>query len=333
MENKDINKTKGINEGKTASRSLVVVQGKEVEVGRNKGWRDLVASFISSQDVSESSRKLYTRTLSLFFVWMERERKSLNKLSRKDVLEYKDYLQEQSLSSLTISSYITAVRKFYEWAEGEKLYPNIARGIKTPRRQQAFKKQHLTDTKSKELLEHFQNQSLRDYAIVNLILRTGLRTIEVVRANVEDITFKGERRILKVWGKGRLEKDDFVVLTDKTYLPIRKYLDTARRGAKPGEPLFTSTSHQNYGERLTTKTISSLCKDGLKAIGLDGKEFTAHSLRHTTAVAILKHGGQLTDVQSVLRHSSPVTSQIYTESVKEELRLRNAPETFLDEAF
>lgn len=333
MENKDINKTKGINEGKTASRSLVVVQGKEVEVGSNKGWRDLVASFISSQDVSESSRKLYTRTLSLFFVWMERERKSLSTLSRKDVLEYKDYLQEQSLSSLTISSYITAVRKFYEWAEGEKLYPNIARGIKTPRRQQAFKKQHLTDTKSKELLEHFQNQSLRDYAIVSLILRTGLRTIEVVRANVEDITFKGERRILKVWGKGRLEKDDFVVLTDKTYLPIRKYLDTARRGAKPGEPLFTSTSHQNYGERLTTKTISSLCKDGLKAIGLDGKEFTAHSLRHTTAVAILKHGGQLTDVQSVLRHSSPVTSQIYTESVKEELRLRNAPETFLDEAF
>ena len=333
MENKDINKTKGINEGKTASRSLVVVQGKGVEVGSNKGWRDLVASFISSQDVSESSRKLYTRTLSLFFVWMERERKSLSTLSRKDVLEYKDYLQEQSLSSLTISSYITAVRKFYEWAEGEKLYPNIARGIKTPRRQQAFKKQHLTDTKSKELLEHFQNQSLRDYAIVNLILRTGLRTIEVVRANVEDITFKGERRILKVWGKGRLEKDDFVVLTDKTYLPIRKYLDTARRGAKPGEPLFTSTSHQNYGERLTTKTISSLCKDGLKAIGLDGKEFTAHSLRHTTAVAILKHGGQLTDVQSVLRHSSPVTSQIYTESVKEELRLRNAPETFLDEAF
>lgn len=333
MENKDINKTKGINEGKTASRFLVVVQGKGVEVGSNKGWRDLVASFISSQDVSESSRKLYTRTLSLFFVWMERERKSLSTLSRKDVLEYKDYLQKQSLSSLTISSYITAVRKFYEWAEGEKLYPNIARGIKTPRRQQAFKKQHLTDTKSKELLEHFQNQSLRDYAIVSLILRTGLRTIEVVRANVEDITFKGERRILKVWGKGRLGKDDFVVLTDKTYLPIRKYLDTARRGAKPGEPLFTSTSHQNYGERLTTKTISSLCKDGLKAIGLDGKEFTAHSLRHTTAVAILKHGGQLTDVQSVLRHSSPVTSQIYTESVKEELRLRNAPETFLDEAF
>ena len=333
MSSKSNTKSNGSKGSKSTSRALVVVHGKAVRVGNTNNWRGLVATFIASQDVRESSRKLYTRTLSQYFVWMEQEGKSLNTLTRQDVLEYKDYLQEQSLSSLTISSYITAVRKFYEWAEGEKLYPNIAKGVKTPRRQQAFKKQHLTDAKSKELLDHFQSLSLRDYAIVNLILRTGLRTIEVVRADIEDITFKGERRVLKVWGKGHGEKDDFVVLSDKAYLPIKNYLTAARRGAKAGEPLFTSTSHQNAGGRLTTKTISTICKDGLKAIGLDGKEFTAHSLRHTTAVAILKHGGQLTDVQSVLRHTSPVTSQIYTESVKEELRLQNAPEMMLDNAF
>lgn len=316
----------------SSSRSVVRVKGKEVRVGNTNEWRGLVATFISSQDVKESSRALYTRTLSQYFLWMEQSEKALINLTRQDVLEYKDYLQTQNLSSLTISSYITAVRKFYEWAESEKYYPNIAKGIKTPRRQQAFKKQHLTDDKSTELLEHFKSLSLRDYAIVNLILRTGLRTIEVVRADVGDITFKGNRRVLKVWGKGHIEKDDFVVLSEKTYEPIREYLQT-RKGVKSGEPLFTSTSNNNYGERLTTKTISTICKDGLKAIGLDGKEFTAHSLRHTTAVAILKHGGQLTDVQSVLRHSSPVTSQIYTESVKEELRLQNAPELTLDEAF
>lgn len=316
----------------SSSRAVVRVQGKEVRVGNTNDWRGLVATFISSQDVKESSRALYTRTLSQYFLWIEQSGKALINLTRQDVLEYKDSLQQQSLSSLTISSYITAVRKFYEWAEAEKCYPNIAKGIKTPRRQQAFKKQHLTDDKSTELLEHFKNLSLRDYAIVNLILRTGLRTIEVVRADVGDITFKGNRRVLKVWGKGHIEKDDFVVLSEKAYEPIKEYLQT-RKAVKSGEPLFTSTSNQNSGGRLTTKTISSICKDGLRAIGLDGKEFTAHSLRHTTAVAILKHGGQLTDVQSVLRHSSPVTSQIYTESVKEELRLQNAPELTLDEAF
>ena len=315
------------------SRALVRVGGQLVKAGTDS-WRGEVASFISTQDVKESSRSLYSRTLCQYFGWLE-ETGRLSRfltLTRQDILEYKDKLLASGLSALTVSSYIVAVRKFYEWAESEKLYPNIAKGIKTPRRKQAFKKQHLTDTKSQELLQHFQDLSLRDYAIVNLMLRTGLRTIEIARADVGDITFKGERRVLLVWGKGHTEKDDFVVLTEKAYEPIRDYLAT-RKAVKAGEPLFTSTSHQNRGERLTTRTISSICKEGLKAIGLDGKEYTAHSLRHTTAVAILKHGGAITDVQEVLRHTSPATSQIYTESVKEELRLERAPESVLDSAF
>ena len=315
------------------SRAIVKVGGKVVKAGTDD-WRGVVASFISSQDVKESSRSLYTRTLTQYFRWLEETKRINNFLSltRQDILEYKDSLLSSGLSALTVSSYIVAVRKFYEWAEAEKQYPNIAKGIKTPRRKQAFKKQHLTDAKSGELLQHFQSISLRDFAIVNLILRTGLRTVEVVRADIGDITFKGDKRVLLVWGKGHTEKDDFVVLSDKAYEPIRNYLAT-RKGAKAGEPLFTSNSRQNRGERLTTRTISAICKEGLKAIGLDGKEYTAHSLRHTTAVAILKHGGMITDVQDVLRHTSPATSQIYTESVKEELRLERAPEQLLDVAF
>ena len=314
------------------SRAIVKVQGKAVKVGNTTNWRGLVATFVSEQDVKESSRQLYNRTLSQFFLWIETTGRNLDSLTRVDILEYKDHLQGEGLSALTIGSYIVSVRKFYEWAEAHKLYPNIAKGVKTPKRVQAFKKQHLTDNKSSELLSYFEAKSLRDFAIVNLILRTGLRTIEVVRADIGDITFKGERRVLKVWGKGHTEKDDFVVLSEKAYLPIAKYLAT-RKGAKAGEPLFTSNSRNNQGGRLTTRTISQICKEGLQAIGMDGKEFTAHSLRHTTAVAILKHGGNITDVQSVLRHSSPVTSQIYTESVKEEMRLQEAPEMMLDAAF
>ena len=319
------------------SREIVRVGGLQVKTGSSMieseaTWREVVANFISSLDVKESSRTLYTRTLSQFFYWIEKERKEISTLTRVDLLEYKDSLFSSGLSSLTIGSYIVSLRKFYEWAEANKLYPNVAKGIKTPPRKQAFKKMHLTDNKSGELLTYYKDLSLRDYAIVNLILRTGLRTIEVVRADIGDITFKGDRRILKIWGKGHSEKDDFVILTDKAYQPIKEYLDT-RKGAKQGEPLFTSTSRQNAGERLTTRSISKICKEGLKAIGLDGKEYTAHSLRHTTAVAILKHGGSITDVQEVLRHTSPVTSQIYTESVKEELRLENAPEAMLDMAF
>lgn len=299
---------------------------------RNAPTAEVVGYYVAQEDVRESSKKLYARTLRLFFNWVANEGKQVAQLTKADIVEYKNALFENGLSSLSVASYLTSLRKFYEWAESEKLYPNIVKGVKTPRRTQAFKKQHLTEEKSVELLNHFEALSLRDYAIVNLILRTGLRTIEVVRADVGDITFKGNRRILKVHGKGHDEKDDFVVLTDKAYQPIADYLKT-RKKAKASEPLFASDSNRNTGERLTTRTISGLCKSGLKAVGLDGREFTAHSLRHTTAVMILKSGGELTEAQAVLRHTSPATTQIYTESIKEELRLREAPETRLDEVF
>jgi len=316
------------------NRSIVKINKTEVEatISGTSNWQNVLAVFVAGQDVKESSRLLYTRTLKLFFEWVEEKGKVIADLTRTDLLEYKDELFSKGLSSLSVASYLTSLRKFYEWAESEKLYPNIAKGVKTPRRVQAFKKQHLTDDKSGELLNHFHELSLRDYAIVNLILRTGLRTIEVVRADVGDITFKGNRRVLKVWGKGHDTKDDFVVLTEKAYEPIKEYLNT-RKGAKVNEPLFTSDSHRNTGGRLTTRTISGLCKSGLKAIGLDGREFTAHSLRHTTAVTILKNGGDIAQAQAVLRHTSPATTQIYTESIKEELRLQTAPEQLIDRAF
>lgn len=316
-------------------REIVRIGGEEIVASTAEArtdWRTALAVFVTSQDVKESSRNLYTRTLRLFFEWTDEHGKNLANLTRADILEYKDELFAKGLSSLSVASYLTSLRKFYEWAEAEKIYPNIAKGVKTPRRKQIFQKQHLSEEKSGELLQHFSDTSLRDYAIVNLILRTGLRTIEVVRADVGDITFKGERRILRVWGKGHDTKDDFVVLTDKAYLPIKDYL-TTRKGARAGEPLFTSDSHRNTGERLTTRSISRMCKDGLRAVGLDGREFTAHSLRHTTAVAILKNGGAITDAQTVLRHTTPTTTQIYVESVKEELRLKTAPECLLDNAF
>lgn len=317
------------------NRSIVKINKTEVQAtisDSSANWQNVLAVFVAGQDVKESSRLLYTRTLKLFFEWVEAKGKVIADLTRTDLLEYKDELFSKGLSSLSVASYLTSLRKFYEWAESEKLYPNIAKGVKTPRRVQAFKKQHLTDEKSGELLNHFHELSLRDYAIVNLILRTGLRTIEVVRADVGDITFKGNRRVLKVWGKGHDTKDDFVVLTEKAYEPIKEYLST-RKGAKAGEPLFISDSHRNTGGRLTTRTISGLCKEGLKAIGLDGREFTAHSLRHTTAVTILKNGGDIAQAQAVLRHTSPATTQIYTESIKEELRLQTAPEQLIDRAF
>lgn len=293
---------------------------------------ELVNSFIGSLDVKQSSRERYRATLRQYLAWVDKRGYLLSEIARKELLEYKEELLSSGMSSLTVSSYITSVRCFYEWTEANKYYPNVAKGIKTPKRKQQFRKQPLLPDQATALLHYYQDRALRDYAIVNLLLRTGLRTIEVVRANVGDIVFKGSQRVLLIQGKGRDEKDNFVILTDKTYKPIADYLAT-RGKINSSEPLFTSTSNNSKGERLTTRTISYIAKEGLKAIGLNERAFTAHSLRHTTAVNILRAGGSLEQAQFTLRHSNPATTQIYTATLNEERRLQHSGEALIDSLY
>jgi len=289
----------------------------------------LVESFIRSQDVKESSRRLYGRTLRLFLQWVKGAGLPMAVITRAEILSYKDGLLAAGKSPLTVGVYLTVVRKFYEWAESIKAYPNVAKGIKNPKQKRQFQKQALTEDKGRALLDYFRGRGLRDYALINLLIRCGLRTIEASRALVGDLDVKGGRRVLWVHGKGRDSKDAFVVLTDKAYEPIRAYLE-ARGAVKADEPLFLSGCNRNQAGRLSTRAISRICKDGLKAIGLNEKAFTAHSLRHTTAVNILRAGGNLNDAQGVLRHSNPATTQIYTASINEEIRLRNPAEALID---
>jgi integrase/recombinase XerC/integrase/recombinase XerD len=287
----------------------------------------LLAMFVSEQDVNKSSRALYARTLRQFMNWTDAKGCTLAEVTPALLVSYKDELLSHK-SSLTAASYITSVRKFYAWTEAHLFFPNIARGLKTPKRKQEFRKQSLNPTQAQQLLEAARLRSLRDFALVNLMIRTGLRCIEVVRANYEDITVKNGERILLVQGKGRDEKDNFVILSDKAYEPLRAYL-ASRKRLQAKDALFT-----NYkAGRMTTRSVYAVVKEALESIGLDGRQYTAHSLRHTAAVSILRAGGQLEHAQAVLRHASPVTTQIYLHTIKEEQRLNTAAEKLIDTLF
>jgi integrase/recombinase XerD len=280
---------------------IAVNTAQEISQISPQRLEDLINRFISDQDVKESSKGLYRRTLKQFFTWVRNNSYSFSAITRAEVLKYKEDLLSSEMSSLT-------------------------------KRKQQFKKQPLLPAQASALLDFYRDKALRDYAIVSLLLRTGLRTVEAIRANVGDIVFKGSQRVLLVHGKGRDEKDNFVLLTDKAYQPLKAYLDT-REKTTLGEPLFTSTSNNSKGERLTTRSISFIAKEGLKAIGLDERSFTAHSLRHTTAVNILRSGGSLEMAQFTLRHSNPATTQIYTASLNEERRLQNSGEALIDNLY
>jgi len=309
--------------------NTVVKQQSQEITATYKRIEELVDRFIDDQDVKESSKRLYRRTLKQYFNWVNNKGYLLSEIARPQLIEYKEELLSSGKSSLTVGSYITSVRNFYEWTEANKYYPNVAKGIKAPKRNKQFKKQPLLPAQATALLSYYQDKAIRDYAIVNLLLRTGLRTIEVVKANVDDITFKGSQRVLLVHGKGRDEKDNFVLLTDKAYQPIAQYLAT-RGNISSSEPLFTSTSNNSKGERLSTRTISYIAKEGLKAIGLNERAFTAHSFRHTGATNILRTTGDLEQTRLFCRHSNPATTLLYTATIEEDRRLQNSGEALID---
>lgn len=296
---------------------------------------EAVQVFAAAQDVARSSRELYRRSVTLFFAWVGNTGRSVQALTAADIIQYKEELLAGGLSALTVAGYINALRRFYAWAEANKLYPNIAASVHAPRRKMEFKKQPLSVAKVGELLQYENKQSARDRAIINLMLRTGLRCVEVARANVGDITFTGcdNVRVLMVQGKGRAEKDNYVVLTAAAWQPIKEYLET-RRGAKDNEPLFVCESnHTGADGRLTTRTISAIAKRGLRGVGLDNKAFTAHSLRHTAGTNILRAGGTLEQAQMMLRHASPATTEIYGRMALNERRLTNGGEGLLDRLY
>lgn len=288
------------------------------EVPPGKGLSFLMAMierFIASQDVSKSSKATYSRQLKQFVSWLMETGKieALNALKRLDILTYKENLLETGKSSCTIDGYMTSVRKFFEFLEGEKIYPNIARGIKGTKKAKSFRKDCLTPQQIREALGSIDRgtlEGLRDYAVFNLLVRTGLRTVEVAKAEAGDLRQEGGEAVLWVQGKGRNSKDDFVLLVDKALKPLREYL-SARGAISDTAPLFASISDRNSGHALTTKSISRIIKKILRAVGLNDKRLSAHSLRHTAISLSIKGGATLEQAQLMARHTDPKTTMIY----------------------
>ena len=308
--------------------------GNEIEILHTTGVDAVIERFIKDQDVVEKSKRAYRSNVKLYFDWVEKKGIDPRLVTRAHVINYKEEMLAEGKSLTTVSAYVSSVRRFYEWAESIKLYPNIARGVKVPKTRSAFRKESLLPEQVTQLLEYFKESgSKRDFAIVNLMVRTGLRTIEVSRILWGDILFKSGKRVLMIHGKGRMEKDAFVLLTEKAYAPIKEYL-LDREGLNEKSCVFISeSSNGSEGNALDKEYVSKIAKRGLKAIGLDGKQYTAHSLRHTNAVSLLRAGATLEAVQAVLRHASADTTAIYTATAKDEMRILNQTEALLDNMF
>lgn len=276
---------------------------------------ELYSRWTAYIDASPKTVQTYSRAIKQFFVYTGEN--SIARPQREDIVAYRDYLKLEHKPT-TVQSYLAAVKLFFQWTEREGLYPNVADRVKGAKLDTEHKKDYLTSKQTLKLLEGIDRTSLkglRDYAILSLMVTTGLRTISIVRANIADIRTAGDAVALYYQGKGHEEKADYVKLAEPVEEAIRAYLRA--RGATDGkEPLFASIAHRNGGGRMTTRSISRVAKENLIAAGLNSDRLTAHSLRHTAATLNLLNGGTVEETQQLLGHANINTTLIYSHALE-----------------
>ena len=267
--------------------------------------------FISFLDVLPKSQETYKRNLEKFADYFYENR--ITRPNREDILRYREYLKAKGLKNTTISGYLQAVKMFFKWLNSEGLYPNVADHVKAPKISREHKKGYLSSLQAREMLENIETDNLegrRNYAICTLMITCGLRCVEVARANIEDFRTLGNNVVLHVRGKGRDDKAEYVIVPEQADKAIRSYLEV-RGETDTSKPLFVTNSKNYKGERISEHTISKICKTAMKNIGLNRRDLTAHSFRHTAVTLSIIGGEDIRQVSQFARHRDISTTEIY----------------------
>jgi integrase/recombinase XerD len=170
----------------------------------------LIELFLSERDVEPISKRQYGFNLRRFFIWVINQGKQYTELGKADILNYKVSLQHEGKTHLTIANYMITLRLFYKWMAANDIAQDLTVSIRINKSYHTFRKKSLDVSQSVKLLSTFDTTTLkgkRDYAIANLMLRNGLREIEVVRMNIQDVTEYNGCRAINIQRKGKIEKD------------------------------------------------------------------------------------------------------------------------------
>jgi integrase/recombinase XerD len=159
----------------------------------------------------------------------------------------------------------------------------------------------------------------RDYAILLLLARLGLRAGEVVQLNLEDIDWNSGS--LTVQGKGG--QRSALPLASDVGVAIAAYLRHGRPRSS-SRRVFLRTHAPLCGFRGPV-AIASLVQQNLSRAGIKAPTQGAHQFRHALATEMLHHGASLAEIGEVLRHRSPETTKIYTKVDLDSLRALALP--------
>jgi integrase/recombinase XerC/integrase/recombinase XerD len=138
------------------------------------------------------------------------------------------------------------------------------------------------------MLEQAKKKRYRDYILMLIMARTGVRVSEVVKLRKQDVQ---ENTVIVRQGKGKKDR----------VIPLEKELSTIlglfSDRLTPSQKLFP------ISERQVRNIVYRYAPDGL--------EIHPHTFRHSFAVHCLKNGMNIRNLQKILGHTNLTTTQVY----------------------
>ena len=264
----------------------------------------------------------YRRQIEQFIHWCDRHHLHPAKVTKDDIKRYRRWMVDtKQFKPATVALKLAVVRRFYQAAVDRELIPsNPANGVKPPRekRDPAARITYLEKSEVEQLLAAVPDdgslKGARDKALLAIMTLEGPRTVELHRANVEDVVKQGVNWGIRVEGKRNIRIVPLTIeLADilLTYLEIREEFGEQ---LKPSNPLFIALGNRAGGKRISRRGIRLIVDRYLQETALkhtQGRTISAHSLRHTAGTLALRSGAELRQVQDLLGHADPRTTCIY----------------------
>jgi len=209
-----------------------------------------------------------------------------------------------------IQLFTTSLRSFFRFLlmNGE-ITVNLADAVPTARNwRQSSIPQYLTEDEVRRMLDTCDRSNAngrRDFAILLLLARLGLRACEIARLEIDDINWRSGEILVR--GKGKLH-DPLPLLSDVGEA-LADYIRHGRPNCATRRVFIRARAP--YRPIAQQGTVTTLVRTAMRRAGLTPEVGGPRLLRHSLATRLLRKGATMAEIGQVLRHRSANTTEIY----------------------
>ena len=270
---------------------------------------------LQGQNYSPKTLRAYGDDLHQFLSWVEKNRVDWDiptRFSRVDIEGFMQYLAAQHMTGVTRVRKLAAIRKFLTFLEENSiLAANPAHTVKGARREE--KEPHILYKEQYKALLYEASDNIRDYAIIQTFLQTGIRLSELANVHVDEVDLE-HRMLIVRQGKGK--KDRQIPLVDDAIKALRNY--ARYRNTQlivDDEILFLAKN----GTSMNVSTVKYLVAKYVKKAGIR-KKVSVHTLRHTFGAHKADKHMSLATLQELMGHKKKETTLKYMHLAKTNVR-------------